>query len=59
MLFYGIRSAFLDGDPLGAVIELYPTREEAEEAVGAWDRDEPEAAGLLDVIEVEFPVAPN
>ena len=50
--FYGVRSAFLEGDPLGDVIELFLSRDEAEEVVAAWDRDEPEEAGLLEVVEV-------
>jgi hypothetical protein len=35
-------------------VELLPTREEAEAIVQAWDRDEPEQAGMLRVARVEI-----
>ena len=39
MLFYGVVS-----DSLQEALEFFPTREEAEAIVQAWDRDEPYAA---------------
>ena len=59
MLLYGVRDSSLEGDPLGNVVELFLRHEEAEALVDNCDRDEPEQAGLRDVVEVEFPVAPN
>jgi hypothetical protein len=38
----------------GDAVELLPTREEAEAIVQAWDRDEPEQAGILRVEKIEF-----
>ena len=43
VLFYAVVS-----DELEEAVELLPTREEAE-AVQAWDREEPDQAGILRV----------
>jgi hypothetical protein len=39
---YGVVSDFLD-----QAVDLYPTRQEAEAVVDAWDEDEPGQAGAL------------
>jgi hypothetical protein len=49
VLFYGVVS-----DSLQEAVELLPTREEAEAIVQAWDRDEPDQAGVLRVAQIEF-----
>jgi hypothetical protein len=49
VLFYGVVS-----DSTEEVVELFPTREEAEAIVRAWDRDEPEQAGTLRVEKIEL-----
>jgi len=59
LLLYGVRESQLAGDPLGEVVELSTSREQAEETVAAWDRDEPEQVGLLDVVEVELEASAN
>jgi hypothetical protein len=49
MLFWAVVS-----DSTEEAIELFPTREEAEVIVRAWDRDEPEQSGALRVETIEF-----
>jgi hypothetical protein len=49
VLFYGVVS-----DSIEEAVELFPTREEAEAIVQAWDRDEPQQAGALHVERVEL-----
>jgi hypothetical protein len=39
--------------------ELFTTREEAEAIVQAWDRDEPDQAGMLRVEKIEFETSLN
>jgi hypothetical protein len=41
-------------DSIEEAVELFPTREEAEAIVQAWDRDEPDQVGELRVELVEF-----
>jgi hypothetical protein len=40
-------------------VGLFPTREEAEAIVRAWDRDEPDHAGMLNLELVELESSPN
>jgi hypothetical protein len=47
-LFWAVVS-----DSIEEAVQFFPTREEAEAIVQAWDRDEPEAAGLLSVQPIE------
>jgi hypothetical protein len=54
MILYGVVSDFLE-----EAVELFPTREQAEAAVRAWDRDEPRQAGALHVELVEIETSPN
>jgi hypothetical protein len=54
VLFYGVVS-----DSKGEAVELFTTREEAGALVQAWDRDEPEQAGILRVEMVELETLPN
>jgi hypothetical protein len=49
MLFWAVVS-----DSTEEAVELLPTREEAEAIVHAWDRDEPDQAGMLRVERIEF-----
>jgi hypothetical protein len=49
MLFWAVVS-----DSLQEAVELFPTREEAEAVVQAWDRDEPDQAGSPRVEKIEF-----
>jgi hypothetical protein len=49
MLFWAVVS-----DSTEEAVELFPTREEAEAIVQAWDRDEPGQAGQLRVEQIEF-----
>jgi hypothetical protein len=46
-------------DSTEEAVELFPTCEEAEAIVQAWDRDEPEQAGALRVEPAEFETSPN
>jgi hypothetical protein len=46
--FYGV-APFLD-----EAVELFPTHEEAETVVQAWDRDEPEQVGVLRIEVIEL-----
>jgi hypothetical protein len=54
MLFWAVVS-----DSTDEAVELFPTREEAEAIVQAWDRDEPDQAGALRVERIEFETSPN
>jgi hypothetical protein len=49
VLFCGVVS-----DSIEEAVELFPTREEAEAIVRAWDRDEPDEAGILRVEKIEL-----
>jgi hypothetical protein len=49
MLFWAVVS-----DSTEEAVELFITRVEAEAVVDAWDRDEPEQAGVLRVEMIEF-----
>jgi hypothetical protein len=49
MLFYGVVS-----DSTEEAVELFTTQEEAEAIVQAWDRAEPDQAGVLRVEKIEF-----
>jgi hypothetical protein len=51
---YGVLS-----HEIAAVIELFSSRAEAEELVACWDQDEPELAGLLEVVGVDLAVDEN
>jgi hypothetical protein len=46
-------------DSTEEAVELFPTREEAEAIVQAWDRDEPDQAGTLRVENVELETSAN
>jgi hypothetical protein len=48
MLFWAVVS-----DLTEEAVELFTSREEAEAIVQAWDRDEPEQAGVLRVEEIK------
>jgi hypothetical protein len=54
VLFYGVVS-----DSIEEAVELFPTREEAEAIVQAWDRDEPNQVGALRVERIEFETSAN
>jgi hypothetical protein len=54
MLFWAVVS-----DSTEEAAELFTSREEAEAIVQAWDRDEPDQAGVLRVETVEFETSPN
>lgn len=54
MRLYGLALYTVD-----EIIEWFPTREEAEEAVQAVVTDEPEFAKIVGVEEIELDVAPN
>jgi len=49
MLFWAVVS-----DSLQEAVELFTSREEAEALVQAWDRDEPDQAGILRVEKIEL-----
>jgi hypothetical protein len=49
MLFWAVVS-----DLTEEAVELFPTREEAEAIVQAWDRDEPKQAGTLRIEPLEL-----
>jgi hypothetical protein len=49
LLLYGVVS-----DSLAEAIELFPSQEEAEAVVRAWDEDEPGEAGALHVEAIEL-----
>jgi hypothetical protein len=46
-------------DETEEALELFTSREEAEAIVQAWDRGEPEQAGVLRVEEIEFETSAN
>jgi hypothetical protein len=48
VLFWAVVS-----DSTEEAVELFPTREEAEAVVQAWDRNEPDQAGILRVEQIE------
>jgi hypothetical protein len=54
MLFWAVVS-----DSTDEAVELLTTREEAEAIVPAWDRDEPEQAGVLHVEMIELETTVN
>jgi hypothetical protein len=54
VLFYCVVS-----DSIEEAVELFPTREEAEAIVQAWDRDEPNQVGALGVERIEFETSAN
>jgi hypothetical protein len=54
MLFWAVVS-----DSTEEAVELFPTREEAEAIVQAWDRDERDQAGVLRVEAIEFETTLN
>jgi hypothetical protein len=54
VILYGGVDSRLDG-----AVELILRREDAERVVRAWDRDEPEDAGLLQVEVVDLELSPN
>lgn len=54
MHHYGVSDSFLE-----EITFLFRERQEAEEVVAEWDRDAPEQAGLLTVVEVDFEVSVN
>jgi hypothetical protein len=58
---YGVRDTRDDVAPsvVGDVIDLFTRRQDAEAMVEAWDRDEPEDAGVLEVVEVEVETSAN
>jgi hypothetical protein len=41
-------------DSTAKAVELFTSREEAEAIVQAWDRDEPDQAGVLRVEKIQF-----
>jgi hypothetical protein len=49
MLFWAVVS-----DSTEEAVELFTSREEAEAIAQAWDRDEPEQAGVLRVEQIEI-----
>lgn len=51
---YGVLS-----HEIATLIEVFPSRAEADDLVAAWDSDEPELAGQLEVIPVELTVDEN
>jgi hypothetical protein len=54
VLFYGVVS-----DSTEEALELFTSRDEAEAIVRAWDRDEPEQAGVLRAEQIEFETSAN
>jgi hypothetical protein len=46
-------------DSTEEAVELFTRREEAEAIVQAWDRDEPEQAGVLRVEMIKLETSPN
>jgi hypothetical protein len=52
--FYGLADYRMTGSELGEVIEFYPSREEAEQALQDVLNDEPDLQGQLGVIPVEL-----
>jgi hypothetical protein len=54
MIFYGLTDSRLAGSELGEVIEFFPSREQAEDALRQIVDDEPYFEGVLDVVEVDL-----
>jgi hypothetical protein len=54
VLFWAVVSSSTE-----EAVELFTTREEAEAIVQAWDRDEPQQAGVLRVEIIELETSPN
>jgi hypothetical protein len=54
---YGLADYRLND--FGEVIEFYPSRQEAQDALRAVLEDEPEWAAELGVVSVEFPLSPQ
>jgi hypothetical protein len=54
MLFWAVVS-----DSIEEAVELFTTRQEAEAIVQAWDRNEPEQAGMMRVEQIEFETSAN
>jgi hypothetical protein len=52
--FYGVVDSWLE-----EAVELFVHREDAEQVVRDWDRDEPDHAGLLHVEVVELETSRN
>ncbi|MGH3093796.1 MAG: hypothetical protein ACRDOG_15915 [Gaiellaceae bacterium] len=54
LTFYGVVSASIQ-----QVIEFFLTAEDAMAMIASVQEDEPELAGLLEVVSIEFAVNPN
>jgi hypothetical protein len=54
MTFYGLADYRLAGSELGEVIEIYPSLEEAEQALRDVLADEPDLVSHLNVVPVEL-----
>ena len=52
MIFYGVRDPRLAGAKLGDVVGLYVDPAEALRVIVDWNRDEPEHAGVLEIVEI-------
>ena len=50
---YGVRSALLEGDRLGDVVELFLRREDAERFLADCLADEPEWTDVLGIVEID------
>ena len=59
MILYGVRDARLDGDVLGDVVELFASREDAEQFLADCLADEPEWADALSIESVKFELSAN
>ena len=59
MILYGVRSARLDGDVLGDVVELFASRKDAEHFLAECLADEPEWAYALSIEPLEFDFSAN
>lgn len=54
MIFYGLADSRLAGSELGEVIELFPSREQAEDTLRQVLADDPDFEWALEVIEVDL-----
>jgi hypothetical protein len=54
MIFYGLADSRLAGSELSEVVEFFPTRKQAEEALRQVLADEPDFEGMLDVVEIDL-----
>ncbi len=54
MIFYGLADSRLVGTELGEVIEMFASREQAEDALRQVLADEPSFQGVLGVVEVDL-----